>query len=1290
MAEESRLVIVVDSKNAERNAINLGKELDSIEKKGDFASKSMDGLSVATRSLAGQMAGLVTVGAAVAKMDAYTGMQNRLKLVTSSQQDLNTAMNDTFKIAQKSYQTWDSVIQVYQRFSDNAKTLGINMKQTAVLTETVSKAVAISGASTQAAEAALTQFGQSLASGVFRGEEFNSVAEQTPALLKAIATGLGVSIGELRKMANEGKLTTDVLIKGLDKSREYVDNLFSKTDMTISQSLTLLNNEVTKFVGEAGKASGAASAMAESIKLLGENLSTIADIAVLGGIAYLTKAIIAQTTSIYGSVAATAAQRAATIAQQQASIAAATATLNEAKAHLANIQATNAETQAKFGAAAASARYKLASDAVTRALAAQTAAQTAANTASSLGSRALGLVGGWTGVITLGITALAAGYMYLQKRTADANAKLEEQAQVANKAKEELLALKGVERQTAINDLTTAFAAQNKELEKSKEAVNNVLFAIRASSVENEKARKVTEDARKGLISYSEAAKQLNGMNISPELYNMLMKQVNAYDENAIKADKSQKALKVFGIEVKLSGSNAQNAVSGIDANTRSMTENERAAAKAAKAQKDFKASLFDREFEAQLTSKLLNKGYTPEQVADMVKTAAWAQKNGVKITNDLYQASLKVLDIEQKNKDIIDAKSNAEKERTKELEKQQAVLKLNAKVQENAAKYNFGGLESKYNLPKGTLSTIHAIETGNTGKTNQVNRDTGATGGFQFLASTAKQYGVKDRTNLAQSAEGAAKYMRYLLDLFKGDLEKAVRAYHAGEGNVQRGTNLGKYNNDYWKKFQGYIAGQGGYSAGDISSKDFEKMLDDSVKLLEQQAESRKALELDVANEVTKIREGLKDKLKEIDEAQFSPEEKAKLVAEYTARAENDIAVANQALKTKLDDYSNYLKSEEQLLKDSYAQRQFDVMHDLTLTKDQREEATKHLQKQLEIETAAIRLAKEERMFQLQEQFLTENQAIEKRYALEVQKLAQINDIEERNHAAEMLRLDKEKKQWNLLKDARDKWNGTKAEIGGYSDFANIANTRDVRVGQSQDLLNADLAAAGENQAAIEDALKNHYDRLIDIQRNYNLASYDLQLGYGSSIAGSFADMFKSLQGEQSSAYKVMFAASKAFSIAQSTISIISGIAQAANNPWPLNLAAMATVAASTATLVSDIQSVGAIGFATGGYTGNMGKTDVAGVVHGQEYVLNAAATKRIGVDTLNSINSGGGIGSNVNITINVPQGYTAAQSQDSSGNVTIDVVRSEIDQSWQRVTKANSKESRVIQSTFGIQPKR
>ncbi len=87
---------------------------------------------------------------------------------------------------------------------------------------------------------------------MLRGEEFNSIAEQAPGLLKAIAFGLDTNFGALRVMAQDGKITGDVLVDVLGKAKPYIDDLFNKTDFTIAQSFTQLSNEVTRFVGEAG------------------------------------------------------------------------------------------------------------------------------------------------------------------------------------------------------------------------------------------------------------------------------------------------------------------------------------------------------------------------------------------------------------------------------------------------------------------------------------------------------------------------------------------------------------------------------------------------------------------------------------------------------------------------------------------------------------------------------------------------------------------------------------------------------------------------------------------------------------------------------------------------------------------------------------------------------------------------------------------------------------------------------------------------------------------------------
>ena len=214
MADQtSRLVIEIDTRNTIRTINDLSNQLNNMERNGDAAGRSMNSLSSATSKLAGYMAGLVTVGAAIEKMDMYTGLNNRLKLVTNSQNELNTAMADTFAIAQNTGQAWKGVTETYQRFADNAKRLNLTQQQTAQLTETVAKSIAISGGSAESTEAALVQFGQALASGTLRGEELNSVMEQAPALAKAIAQGMGITVGELRGVAAQGKITGDVLVE---------------------------------------------------------------------------------------------------------------------------------------------------------------------------------------------------------------------------------------------------------------------------------------------------------------------------------------------------------------------------------------------------------------------------------------------------------------------------------------------------------------------------------------------------------------------------------------------------------------------------------------------------------------------------------------------------------------------------------------------------------------------------------------------------------------------------------------------------------------------------------------------------------------------------------------------------------------------------------------------------------------------------------------------------------------------------------------------------------------------
>jgi tape measure domain-containing protein len=1122
--QRSRLVIEIDSAYAKQNAQALARELESIEKKGEFATKSMDSMSVATRNLAGYMAGLVTVGSAISKMDAYTGINNKLKLVTKSQEELNQAMSDTFAIAQRSASAWGAVNDVYSKYMSNAKTLNLSQEQTARLTEITSKAVAISGSSAESAAAALFQYGQALDGGVLRAEEFNSLVDGAGGLLNAMATGLGVTRGELRQMMLDGKLTGEVITKALLKAGDSVDELFGKTDLTIGQSFAQLNNAVTKFVGESGKASGSAQVLTSSISMLSQNLESIANIGMLGGVALLTKAIVTQTVAVQASINATIEKRLAMTAdlQMQTQLAAmevqrtrlaaaqaltevnlARAEYNSAVSRTERAAATMRLTQAEIA-------HNLAVKGNTVAIAAQTQAENALNASRAVGARMLSLVGGWTGVLTIGITALAAGYMYFSSRAAEANKKLEEQANVAKKANEELMALKGLEKDNAINDMTASFERQNKALAESSSKINMQLTAIERLYKGNKEVVQVVQDARNGTISMTDAVKRFNELRISKDIYDSVKANTVEFEKNAKEATNTKNKLNLFGIEVELAGRKAQTSVAGLDENTKALKGNKNAAEEAAKAQKNFKSSLFDREFDARLASSLLAKGYTPEQVSNMVETANWARKNSVTITNDLYKTGLQVLDMELKNKAVIDAKNNAEKDRTKELEKQQKVLQINSKVQANAAKYNFSSTESKYNLPQGTLSALHMIES--KGNANAYNKSTGATGGFQFLSGTAKQYGVKNRNDLGQSAEGAGKYMSYLLDLFKGDLEKAVRAYHAGEGNVQKGKNIGKYNNQYWSDFQGYMAGINGFSG---SSKDFEKTIEDYSRLLDEQAKSRKSLELQVADEVTKIRENLADKLLEIDKAGFTPEKSKELKSDYQARAEDEIAIAQYALKTKIDDYAAFKKTEDDLLKDSFNQKKFYISRDAELSKKQKEEAIRLLDEQYQYELGLIQLTKEQRIFQFEQAMYSEMDLIQKRYEFELRESEKIKDPEEKSRRINAARLDKKRAENDLTKSLT----GDYLSVMGFDENPLIKQFEVLQRARENDLIN---------------------------EEQYQNAKLQLQAKSTASYLDGMFGGFAELVDENSRTYAVLFAAQKAFAVAQAMLNIPAAYSKA------------------------------------------------------------------------------------------------------------------------------------------------
>ncbi|WP_248085294.1 tape measure protein [Acinetobacter radioresistens] len=1236
MAQESVLRIVIDSRNAERNARAVAGELENLTKKGDQAETQMTAMGASIKSLVGYMGGILTINKAIAMADGYTQMAARIRNATASAEEYAMVQDRVLATANTTYRNLSEAQEVYLSMAGGMKSLGYQTTQTLDLVDSLSFSFTHNATRVDQAQSAMDALSKSMAKGKIDADAWISIVTGADNVIADMAKTTGKSEAEIRKLGAEGKASLSDLIKTLIATRDENEKLANNMENSLADGFTKLSNEVTVYLGKANEATSATGMLASGLSSLADNLNAVANTGAVLGIGYVTSALLTKAAAVKASLVVSAQRQIAdqTEAASQVRLAALevqrtrqVAALTAQEIHLARQELNSATTRQARAAATmrltqAEIAHNIAIKESTAAVIANTAAQNSLNTSRRIGATMLGLVGGPIGAITLGVTALAAGYAYMSYRTSEANAKLVEQGKVAEKTSAELQKLTGNDKKNAVSDLTAAFNAQNETLAKSKESVDAVLFAIRAAAVENEKARKVAEDARNGLISYNDAIRMLNEMEIRPDLYDMLKKQAKEYDTNSIKAGNSQKALKALDVEVKLSGNSFQNAVNQIDKHSEALDKNKTAAQKAAEGLEAVKKSLFDREYEAYLTKALLAKGYSEDQVRVMIDTANFARKEGIQLTNEMYQAALKVAGIEEQNKKVIDSRNAAERERTKELEKQQKVLTASSKVQANAAKYNFAGLESKYGLPSGTLAAIHAIETGNTGKTNQVNKQSGATGGFQFLAGTAKQYGVKDRTDLAQSAEGAAKYMSYLLKLFKGDLEKAVRAYHAGEGNVQKGKNIGKYNNDYWQKFKGYTAGVNGFTAGDVGSKEWEKLLEEAAKMAEQQAELRKNLELNVANEVTRIRSKLSDDLQEIDKAGYSPERTKELKAEYQARADNDIAIANYALKTKLDDYESFRKTESQLLEDSFNERKFYASRDLELTKEQRDKAVALLDEQLKQEQALLMLARETRLFQYREALMTEAEAVRERYRIEMLELSKIVDIEERRIAMQakttafirgslapvgtpLVESDKGKSNTQLLQEE------TGREL--------LAMQNRYLAAQVAAKENADelLRIERDYLAAKEQLHAEHDIKLVDARQadhDNQLQFYGQMLSQAGSVWGDMTQMIKDAKGENSKTFKAMFLAQQAMAIAQQIINTELAAGATTAQTGIFGLPAAAVIRGIGYASVGLIAAQTIAGFANGGYTGHGAKYEPAGIVHKGEGVLTQEEVKALG----------------------------------------------------------------------------
>jgi len=241
---------------------------DQTKKGFDAVNKNVSGTKKSLLTL--QNAFKVAIGSVVLKQaldlaNSFQQVQNQLKLVTNSSSELVATQEKLFAIAQKTRGAFAETVTLYQKLALNSRDLGLNQQQLLEITENVNKAIAISGAGSAQASAGILQLSQAFASGRLQGDEFRSISENIPVILDLLATSTGKARGELKKMASEGLLTSDVLAKAIGGATERLDEQFSKLSPTIGQASTVAGNSLLNLAGALTEVTGVSDLLANSL-----------------------------------------------------------------------------------------------------------------------------------------------------------------------------------------------------------------------------------------------------------------------------------------------------------------------------------------------------------------------------------------------------------------------------------------------------------------------------------------------------------------------------------------------------------------------------------------------------------------------------------------------------------------------------------------------------------------------------------------------------------------------------------------------------------------------------------------------------------------------------------------------------------------------------------------------------------------------------------------------------------------------------------------------------------------
>ena len=1119
----SRIQVLLDANTASfETGMKAAKET---------ATSTFDQISSSAKSMTSVVLGALAVDKMIDAADGYTQIGSRIKRATEDAEEYAMVQARILETANQTYRPLVEAQETYLATNAGLKEMGKTTEQALDIIDSLSYAYTMNAATAEQVAAANEWLAKSMIENKVSGDAFKAMTLAADNLIQDLADHTGKSTIEIKKLGMAGKISLDDLMNTLQKTVDQNKKLAADMPNSWRDGLTAVENNFNAFIGKANETYEITGILSSGLITLSEHMDELAVVAGLAATTYGTKRLVEYGDAIKTSIAQNIARTQALAVEHQALVNGAAAELSRTSAIAANMQAQVAAAQAEalrlsgiqrlafvertlIPLQAAAAVAKNAETTASRAHTAALGAEAAATSRLAVAKRALmSMVGGPAGLISLGVGLAATMYM-VSKSGNEANKALEKQSHYAGLAANELERLEGAQRKAAREELSTAIHDQSISIKQLENDFELLTEKIMVSNKSNTEAYRIYAELRTGVIDVGEAFQRLNKLeavnsteiNKATELHNKWREMNVTLTESKTKLDSTGN-----GIEsVAKQSANAAVAVFNLNGEIDKLFQQSNSNIVTATA-----------------TAAMALKGHDDKLIAIVNK---YLQIEGAMFKNaqgkmQFYPEVQKQINAEYaamlKQDKALDIRNEKEKERAKLLEQQGKILQVNSRVQANAAKYNFSGLEEKYGLLPGLLSGIHMQESkGDANAVGPMTKYGKAKGGFQFLDDTAQRFGLNgnDVYDVGKAADAAGQYLQYLYKKF-GSWEKAISAYHAGEGNVERGTGIGPVNRQYVKNVKGYVAGASGVVAStDYGVDDAIKAQEQYLQFLDDHKEKRKQLELEVADFETKVRSDLADKLAEIDTAGFDSEKASQLKAQYLSWAEFEISAFKDAQNEKLSSLTDYLKTDEQLTIEHFSRRRLEIERDRDLTVDQRREALLLLDQQREHELNNIVFARDKRIFEYQKAFMSNSEIMLKHYELERQEIERtIRNVEERDAAIAA----------SYRNEDRDNDVGREAAWDKYQRATGIDTSAENQLKEQartfKDALDWKLITQEEYQR-----------RMVESEKAYHLARANMQLQFGQNYVAGAAGVMAQVFGENSKAYQAMFAVQKAMAIAQ------------------------------------------------------------------------------------------------------------------------------------------------------------